>query len=67
MQSVEFLVIATAEAHGKVRALPRRQQFETTPGQPGDGRQVDRAEAGKAAPEQVFKGRAKDGEDRNAQ
>lgn len=67
MQSVEFLVIATAEAHGEVRALSGRQQFETAPGEPGDRRQVDRAEAGKAAPEQVFKGRAKDGKNRYAQ
>jgi hypothetical protein len=66
-QLPEFLIVRAAQADGEVRARRGGQQLESALSQPARSGQVDRAERGEPAAEQVIERLAENGEDRDAQ
>jgi hypothetical protein len=63
----QFLIVGTAKAHGEVRPQRRGQQIESVPGQVTGSRQLDGAEGGEPAAEQIIKRRVQNREDRDAE
>jgi hypothetical protein len=53
-QLPEFLIVGAAQADGEVRALRGGQQLESALSQPARSRQVDGAERGEPAAEQII-------------
>src|SRR5579859_1115999 len=66
-QMGQLVIVGAVEVDGEVWPLPCSEQPESVLGQPGDGGQVDGAEAGEPAAEQLVKRHIEDCEDGDAQ
>jgi hypothetical protein len=62
-QMGQLLIVGAVEVDGEVWPLPSGEQPEPVLGQPGDGGQVDGAEAGEPAAEQIAERHVEDCED----
>jgi hypothetical protein len=63
----QLLIVGATEPHGEVGPLAGGQEFESVFREVRDGGQVDGAEGGEPALEEVIEQYVEDGEDRDAQ
>jgi hypothetical protein len=63
----QLFIVGVVEVDGEVWPLSSGEQSESVLGQPGDGGQVDGAEAGEPAAEQFVERRIEDREDGDAE